>query len=101
MIARDSFNETRVRSDKRGVSMRVEDFRAMPRPIRARMLGLAWQRVTGSRADLNRDQIERMDQLSHSSKREGSYKLRSPWEFVRCGELIEIKKSTRPARRHR
>ncbi len=96
LIAKASFYEVCSRAAKGRVSLRAEDFRAMPEAIRSRMLAVAWHKATGKKADLNRDQIERMDLIALSGKGQGAYGLRAPWEFRMSKGLIVIQR--RPAR---
>jgi len=93
LITTASFEETLADATRDSVSLRVESYRSMPRALRLRMLRIAWCRATGSAADLNSDQIERMDAVALSGRRDGEYRLRAPWHFTKRGELIRIGKA--------
>ena len=65
----------------------------LPAALRRRVLRVAFEQVSGCKADLNSDQLFRMDQISLSSGRTGSYRLPAPWKYSRHGEVLRISRS--------
>ena len=98
LIAEASFHDALSHESEGRVALARDAYSAMPRAIRIRMLKLAWERVAGDRANLNSDQLERMDQVALSGKPSGEYRLKAPFEFARRGGVIEI--GRRPRCRH-
>lgn len=98
-IAEAFFNETLVSEAKDQISLSRKSYLTMPAAIRRRMLRLAYTTLTGSSADLNSDQLTRMDQIALSNRLSGEYRLPALWQFIREGELISI--SARKAEKNR
>jgi len=69
-----------------------ELFSKLPASLRRRVLRAAYERLTGSTINLKSDQIMRMDEISLSVKGKGSYRLPSPWKFLREGKKLSIKR---------
>lgn len=58
--------------------------------VRRRVLILTFERVTGSRADLNADQLARMDEIAHGDDDRGIYLLPGAHRFERCYNRLSI-----------
>ena len=65
----------------------------LPAALRRRVLRMAFEQVSGRTADLNSDQLFRMDQISLSPGPTGTYRLPAPWKFSRQGEVLSISRS--------
>ncbi|MBU0661670.1 MAG: tRNA lysidine(34) synthetase TilS [Pseudomonadota bacterium] len=99
-IAEAFFDETLVSEAKDQISLNRKLYLTMPAAIRRRILKLAYTNLTGSSADLNSDQLTRMDQIALSSHPRGEYRLPAPWQFIREGEFLRMTaRQARPARK--
>lgn len=58
--------------------------------IRRRVLIMAYEKVTGSRAGLNADQLKRMDEIAHSDSDQGEYQLPGAYRFEREYNRLKI-----------
>jgi len=58
--------------------------------IRRRVLIQAYEAVSGSRANLNADQLKRMDEIAHSASDEGEYMLPGAYKFERSYNRLRI-----------
>lgn len=73
----------------------------LPAALRRRVLRMAFEKVSGRIADLNSDQLFRMDQISTSLSSTGTYRLPAPWKFSRKGDILSIRRSKRSCDRRR
>ena len=92
-ISHASYEEAIVNEDDDTVSFSRRHFVMMPPAIRRRILRLAFEKLSGRSADLNADQLARMDGIAASDKRKGEYRLPAPWRFEREGEILRIAKA--------
>lgn len=90
LLAEACFHEVLADVSDGRIVMRAEAYADFPKALRMRILKLAWQRASGAAADLNSDQLERMDGIAIGGKREGRYRLKSPFSFVRSHDRLEI-----------
>ena len=58
--------------------------------IRRRVLMAAYEAAVGSRANLNSDQLRRMDEIAHSAANEGEYLLPGAYRFERSYNRLRI-----------
>jgi len=93
LVALEAFEDSAAVSEQGRVSLRRSIFCEFPRGLRSRLLRLAFEKATGSTADLNADQIDKMDSIALKKGPGGQYRLRAPWKFVRDGDLITIRSS--------
>ena len=100
LIAETGFHDALSDESEGRVALARDAYSEMPRAIRIRMLKMAWERAAGGRADLNSDQLGRMDQVALAEKPSGEYRLKAPFEFVRHGDVIEIGRRPSRGRRH-
>jgi tRNA(Ile)-lysidine synthase len=89
-IAGELFDECLLKSAADSVSISRREYAEMPPAIRRRMLRIMYSTLAGSSADLNSDQVERMDGISLSTRKAGEYRLKAPWRFARSGETLMI-----------
>jgi tRNA(Ile)-lysidine synthase len=68
-------------------------YAGLPVAIRKRLMKLAYARLCGSSADLNSDQLERMDAIATGMKVRGEYRLKAPWKFTKSGGRLYISKA--------
>lgn len=90
-IAREAVQEALHAEDGRGIVLRRGVYAHLPTGIRRRMVREAFARASGSTADLNADQVEKIDAIAVGGKSRGEYRLRAPWKFFRAGELLSIR----------
>ncbi len=106
-IAQDLFEECLLKAGADSVSIRRGEYAGIPPAIRRRILRIMYSTLAGSSADLNSDQVVRMDGISLSTSKAGEYRLKAPWRFERSGETLMIARakprpgSTRPKTRKR
>lgn len=93
LVAREAFEDSVVVAGPGRTSLRRSVFCELPKGVRSRLLRLAFEIATGTTADLNADQIEKMDLISCGSRPSGQYRLHAPWKFLRDGELLTIIRS--------
>jgi tRNA(Ile)-lysidine synthase len=67
----------------------------LPAALRRRVLRMAFEKASGRTADLNSDQLFRMDQVSTSPSPTGTYRLPAPWKFSRERDILSIRRSKR------
>lgn len=68
-------------------------YAGLPAAIRKRLMRLAYSRLSGTSADLNSDQLERMDSIAIGEKEGGEYRLKAPWKFNRTGRRLSISRA--------
>jgi tRNA(Ile)-lysidine synthase len=73
-----------------GVTFLRDVFLSCVPAVRRRVLIAAYERVNGSRSNLNSDQVARMDEIARSSTKIGSYCLPGDFKFERNENLIYI-----------
>jgi tRNA(Ile)-lysidine synthase len=101
LIAEESFEEALVCTRGGAVVLRREDYLPLPRAIRLRLLRLAYIRAAGNAADLNADQLQRMDSIALAASASAEYRLRSPWRFTRDRNFLIIRGAAPPRWRRR
>ncbi len=92
LFAIKSLDECMLGLTEDHIVMGRESFSKLPASLRRRTLRAAYERLTGSTLNLKSDQVMRMDEISLSVKGKGSYRLPSPWEFLREGGKLSIKR---------
>ena len=106
-IAGELFEECLLKAGADSVSISRSDYAEMPPAIRRRILRIMYSTLAGSSADLNSDQVVRMDGISLSTRKTGEYRLKAPWRFEMSGETLRIARakprpgSARPKSRKR
>lgn len=88
-VAKD-FCRTQMDKDDEGVAFSREEFLKLAPALRKRVLISAFEEVVGSRADLNADQLDRMNALSHSGPNRSQYLLPQAYRFVRRNNRLYI-----------
>lgn len=91
-VALASMEEIVLLADDGAVSLKRGPYLELPAGLRRRVLRLAFERARGSAADLNADQLARMDEIANSQRRLGAYRLPAPWKFTRQGDIISIRR---------
>lgn len=92
-IAVESFEEALMGRDANRVSIGRPEYDAVPVAIRRRVLREMFAALAGSAADLNSDQLSRMDAIALSEKSGGEYRLKAPWKFQRQGDVLMIERA--------
>lgn len=93
ILSREAFSLSLLKADKNSVEFKREEYIHFPKAIRGRILRIAYEKAAGSIADLNADQLEKMDGISLGQKIAGSYRLKAPWKFIRSGGVLAIVRS--------
>ncbi len=83
-------DEALMRQGAERIELNREEYRCHEPALRRRMLRLAYGALAGSAADLNADQLLRMDQIAMGQGGRGSYRLKSPFAFQRQGRILTI-----------
>jgi len=92
MVAKESFKCSIVRSARDVVNISRDSLVAFPPALRRRVLREAFERASGDSRNLNADHLEKMDHISLSPGKTGSYRLPSRWRFEKKGNLLTIKR---------
>ena len=93
LVAWEAFRDAASVVEQGRAVLRCGALAPYPKGVRMRVLRIAYEQVNGTSADLNSDQLARMDALATGGKRCGSYRLRAPWKCLREKDLITIVKS--------
>lgn len=92
LVAHEAFRNARTGDVAGGVALARAGYLELPKAVRTRVLALAFARASGSTADLNADQLRRMDEIALGQKPRGEYRLPTPWRFFRRGDLLIIRR---------
>lgn len=92
-ISQEIFADLCIDCLKEGVRLDRSMYSELPRALRIRSLRQAYAKLSGTRADLNSDQLGKMDDISLGKRTRASYRLKSPFKFIREGNLISIVRS--------
>jgi tRNA(Ile)-lysidine synthetase-like protein len=84
------FCEAQFKKTETRVSFNRDAFLSCLPAVRRRVLIAAYEKVNGSRSNLNSDQLARMDEIAKSSTKSGSYCLPCDFKFERNENLIYI-----------
>jgi tRNA(Ile)-lysidine synthase len=107
-IAEVSLKEAELIEGESAIVIDRKVYLELPIAIRKRLMRLAYARLAGSSADLNADQLERIDGIASSGRTEGEYRLKAPLGFAMAGDKLRLEKVAAPrgrsgsnARKHR
>ncbi len=89
-VAEASLHEASIISHANDVVLERGAYCSLPVAIRKRLIMIAYERLAGSAADLNSDQLARIDGIAMSTKASGEYRLKAPLKFSRRGERLTI-----------
>jgi len=89
-VAEASLHEASIIADTDDVVLDRGAYRSLPVSIRKRLIMIAYARLAGSGADLNSDQLAKIDAIAMSEKARGEYRLKAPLKFDRRGERLTI-----------
>lgn len=95
LVAEEAFREAAASVEPGCAVLRREAFVFLPRGVRVRLLRQAFEKASGSSADLNADQLATMDAIALGKRPAGSYRLHAPWKFERAKDFLTIRKSSR------
>jgi len=87
LILREPRAETRAPN---AVEFSLAEYERLQPAIRRRVLIAAYEVTAGSRANLNSDQLQRMDEIAHSASVQGEYQLPGSYKFERDYNRLRI-----------
>jgi tRNA(Ile)-lysidine synthase len=80
-IAVSALETLKSGKEMRSGAIARDGYAGLPAALRRRVLRLAYALAAGTTADLNSDQLRRMDEIAMSSRARGEYRLKAPWSF--------------------
>jgi len=97
-VAEVSLNEASLIEGERAIVIDRKVYLELPIAIRKRLIRLAYAGLSGSSADLNSDQLERIDGIAISGRKGGEYRLKAPLRFAMAGDKMRLEKTAAPNR---